>query len=131
MHTILLLQPWHLSDEKVVKAARDVFVTPTYVPDLVHTCLDLLLDGDSGVFHVTNGETVSWAELATKAAVMAGYDTSLIREVSHPYMYWKAKRPRYSALISEKGITLPTLEDALKRYFEAQENVYRSGSVAI
>jgi dTDP-4-dehydrorhamnose reductase len=130
-HNFITTTLANLRDEKRVKAAMDVFVTPTYVPDLVHTCLDLLLDGNRGIFHVTNGETVSWAQLATKAAIMAGYDTSLIREVSHPYMYWKAKRPRYSALISEKGITLPTLDNALERYFEAQENVYRSGNVAI
>jgi dTDP-4-dehydrorhamnose reductase len=120
-----------LRDDKPVKAAGQVFVTPTYVPDLVHTCLDLLMDGDSGVFHITNGETVSWAQLATKAAVMAGYDTSLIRDVSERFLYWKAKRPRYSALASEKGITLPTLDEALESYFEAQETPYRSGRVAI
>ncbi|HZH95502.1 MAG TPA: SDR family oxidoreductase, partial [Flavisolibacter sp.] len=120
-----------LRDDKPVKAAGQVFVTPTYVPDLVHTCLDLLMDGDSGVFHITNGDTVSWAQLATKAAVMAGYDTSLIRDVSERFLYWKAKRPRYCALASEKGITLPTLDEALASYFEAQETPYRSGRVAI
>jgi dTDP-4-dehydrorhamnose reductase len=108
-----------------------VFVTPTYVPDLVHACLDLLLDGDSGVFHISNDEVVSWAQLATKAAIMAGYDPTLVMEVSQRYMYWKAKRPSYSALTSEKGIKLPTLDNALERYFEAQEVLYRSGRIAI
>ncbi|HVG15640.1 MAG TPA: family 1 glycosylhydrolase, partial [Chitinophagaceae bacterium] len=37
-----------LGNDKPVKVATDVFVTPTYVPDLIHTCLDLLLDGDTG-----------------------------------------------------------------------------------
>ena len=120
-----------LRDDQEVKAVSDVFITPTYVPDLVHTCLDLLLDGDSGIFHITNGETVSWYQLATKAALMAGYDASLVMKVSQPYMFWRAKRPRYSALASEKGISLPPLDSALERYMESQESLYRSGSVAI
>lgn len=33
-------------------------------------------------------------------------------------MKWKAKRPLYSVLHSEKGIHLPTIENALLRYFE-------------
>jgi dTDP-4-dehydrorhamnose reductase len=130
-HNFITTTLARLRDDKPVKAASDVFVTPTYVPDLVHTCLDLLLDGDTGIYHLTNGDVVSWAQLATKAAVMAGYDPSLIHEVSHRFLYWKAKRPRYSALKSEKGITLPTLEQALERYFEAQESLYRSGRMAV
>jgi dTDP-4-dehydrorhamnose reductase len=130
-HNFVTTTLTRLRDDKPVKAAADVFVTPTYVPDLVHTCLDLLLDGDSGIFHITNGETVSWAELAIKAAVMAGYDRSLISEVSQQFLYWKAKRPRYSALVSEKGITLPTLDDALECYFETISTIYQTGKIAV
>ena len=120
-----------LREDRPVKAAADVYITPTYVPDLVHASLDLLLDGEEGIIHVTNGEVVSWAELAKKAAIMAGYDTSLIREVTHQHAGWKAKRPLYSALQSEKGIIMPGLDDALERFFEAQENLYRSGRIAV
>lgn len=120
-----------LREEQPVTAAGDVFVTPTYVPDLVHAALDLLLDGEPGIVHITNEEVVSWAQLAIKAANMAGYDTSLIHEISHRQMDWKARRPRYSALKSERGISLPDLDDALERFFEAQENLYRSGRMAI
>jgi dTDP-4-dehydrorhamnose reductase len=31
-----------------VAAASDVVMTPTYVPDLVHASLDLLIDGEQG-----------------------------------------------------------------------------------
>jgi dTDP-4-dehydrorhamnose reductase len=120
-----------LREDRPVKAAADVYITPTYVPDLVHASLDLLLDGEEGIIHVTNGEVVSWAELAKKAALMAGYDTGLIREVAHQHVGWKAKRPLYSALQSEKGIIMPGLDDALERFFEAQENLYRSGRIAV
>jgi len=121
----------NLREDKRVTATSDVFVTPTYVPDLVHTSLDLLLDNETGIFHVTNEEVVSWHELAVRVAQMAGYDTSLINEVPQQKQSWKAKRPLYSALRSEKGIKLPTLSNALERYFEAQENLYRSGRIAV
>jgi dTDP-4-dehydrorhamnose reductase len=120
-----------LREEQPVKAAVDVYMTPTYVPDLVHVCLDLLLDGEQGLVHLTNGEVVSWAQLATRAAIMAGYDVTLIREVTQRQTSWKAKRPVYSALSSEKGIRLPALDNALERFFEAQDDLYRSGKIAV
>lgn len=120
-----------LREDRPVKAAADVYMTPTYVPDLVHASLDLLLDGEEGIIHVTNGEVITWAQLAIKAALMAGYDINLIREIKNQQMGWKAKRPLYSALKSEKGIIMPGLDDALERFFEAQENLYRSGRIAV
>ena len=50
------------------RAAADVRISPTYVPDLVHVCLDLLIDGESGIWHLANVGDVSWAELAARAA---------------------------------------------------------------
>lgn len=32
-------------------AVDDTFVSPTYIPDLVHICLDLLIEGEQGVWH--------------------------------------------------------------------------------
>ena len=29
-------------------------VSPTYVPDLVHASLDLLIDGEHGLWHLAN-----------------------------------------------------------------------------
>lgn len=120
-----------LREDRPVKAAVDVYVTPTYVPDLVHACLDLLLDDETGIVHLTNSDVVSWAQLATMAAIMGGNDITLIREVDQSQMGWKAKRPSYSALRSEKGLCLPDLTDALERFFEAQEHLYRTGRIAV
>ncbi|HEX2532341.1 MAG TPA: family 1 glycosylhydrolase [Chitinophagaceae bacterium] len=102
-----------------VTAASDVTVSPTYVPDLAHMSLDLLLDGETGIVHVTNEGALTWADLARQVAVMAGYDPALVQAVPQADLRWKARRPAYSALQSEKGIRLCTLEQALERYFEA------------
>ncbi|QYF99601.1 family 1 glycosylhydrolase [Massilia sp. NP310] len=101
------------------QAARDVTVSPTYVPDLVNVSLDLLIDRERGIWHLTNGEAVSWFELARRACAAAGVSSERLQEVSVEECGYTARRPGYSALSSERGLLLPSLDDALKRYVEA------------
>ena len=101
------------------QAARDVTVAPTYVPDLVNASLDLLIDRERGVWHLTNGEAVSWAELARRACAAAGVSSDQLQEVSIEECGYVARRPGYSAMSSERGLLLPSLDDALRRYLEA------------
>jgi dTDP-4-dehydrorhamnose reductase len=111
-----------------VKAASDVKVSPTYVPDLVNACIDLLIDGEKGILHLTNKGAVSWAELAKKAASIAlevgsvpKTSDQLIIEKSMADLNLPAIRPRFSALDSERMAILPSLDDALARYFSQLE----------
>lgn len=98
-------------------APEDIIVSPTYVPDLVHACLDLLVDQESGIWHLTNEGELSWAELARKAAEIVDFNSALIQGFSaNELQGQQALRPRYSALSSERGQLLPPLEDALIRY---------------
>lgn len=99
-------------------AACDQVVSPTYVPDLVHAALDLLIDGESGVWHLANGGAVSWAEFAAMAAGAAGLDAGRVHSLRDAALNQRARRPRYSALASERGRVMPPLEDALRRYLE-------------
>jgi dTDP-4-dehydrorhamnose reductase len=104
-------EPW--------RAAEDQWISPTYVPDLVQAALDLLVDGEAGIWHLANRGAVTWAELATIAAEAARLDTALVHPVPGASLGLRAARPRYSALASERGTIMPTLEDGLLRYFEA------------
>ncbi|MFL6716109.1 MAG: family 1 glycosylhydrolase [Burkholderiaceae bacterium] len=97
-------------------AANDMTVSPTYVPDLVHACLDLLIDRESGLWHLTNSEPVTWADLAQRAGEMAGMDTAALLALPAGELGHVAARPRYSALHSQRAVLLPTLDDALARY---------------
>ena len=98
------------------KAASDQWVSPTYVPHLCHAALDLLVDGERGLWHLANRGAVSWAELAFMAAEAARLDTGLIEPVPGSSLGQRAPRPRYSALASENGPVMPTLEHGLERY---------------
>ena len=97
-------------------APGDLIITPTYVPDLVDTCLNLIVDGERGVWHLTNGRAVSWIELARLAAARAGLDPAGLREQKCADCRFVAPRPSYSALDSDRAILLPTLDDALGRF---------------
>ena len=98
-----------LHDGNRVIASDAVIVSPTYVPDLVHTALDLLIDRETGVWHLANQGIISWHELALRAANAAGIDAhNLVRAAN--------VQASATALTSERGVLLPPLEGALHRY---------------
>ncbi len=99
-----------------VEAADDQVVSPTYVPDLVHACLDLLVDGEAGLWHLAHPEALTWAELARRAAWQAGLDAQRVAGVPAARLGQRARRPAYSALSSERGRLMPPLASALARY---------------
>ncbi len=105
-----------LSQRRPFVAASDLIVSPTYVPDLVHASLNLLVDGEQGLWHLANRDALSWAQLARKAARMAGIPTATLQERSVALLRSPARRPAWSALDSERGRHMPPLEDALARY---------------
>jgi dTDP-4-dehydrorhamnose reductase len=97
-------------------AVADQLVSPTYVPDLVHASLDLLVDGEQRLWHVANLGAFSWWRFACLAAEAARLPTALIRPVNGASLGLPACRPRYSALRSERGDLADPLEAALERY---------------
>jgi dTDP-4-dehydrorhamnose reductase len=109
-----------LAAGRQVLAAGDTIVSPTYLPDLVHTCLDLAIDGEYGLWHLANASTTSWADLARGAAELAGHRVDCIVSVACAQLPWRARRPAFSALGSARGVLLPSLEDALRRYHHAR-----------
>ncbi|HEV2610876.1 MAG TPA: family 1 glycosylhydrolase [Noviherbaspirillum sp.] len=102
-------------------AANDMTVSPTYVPDLVHACLDLLIDKEKGVWHLTNAQPITWADLALKATEMAGIDSSRLETRTCSGLGYVAARPMYSALGTRKAVFLPSLEDAIARFLRLHQ----------
>jgi dTDP-4-dehydrorhamnose reductase len=96
-------------------APNDVKITPTYVPDLVHVSLDLLLDDAQGIWHLANKGAYTWAEFARLAASIAKLDPEVLQEVSAADIELPAYRPKNTALTSIKADLMPTVEDALYR----------------
>ncbi len=110
-----------MSNGESFVAADDAFVSPTYIPDLVRACLDLLIDGECGVWHLANVGEISWVEFARRGAEVAGIMSPEIEGRPTRNLGLAARRPLYSVLGSERGVLLPSLECALNRYFNECE----------
>ncbi|MUG95816.1 sugar nucleotide-binding protein [Scytonema sp. UIC 10036] len=116
--TIALQQ---LSAGNTFVAAEDATVSPTYVPDLVHTSLDLLIDGENGLWHLANKGAIAWADLARLAAKKAGISVSNLIPRPTKELGLIAKRPNYSVLGSSRGELMPCLDSAIERYFHERQ----------
>ncbi|WP_114953038.1 family 1 glycosylhydrolase [Sphingosinicella terrae] len=81
-------------------------VSPTFVPDLCHAVLDLLIDGETGIRHLANLGSVSWHGFARRVTEASGLDPRLVVENPEP-------QPRSTALVSVRGASLRPLEQAL------------------
>jgi dTDP-4-dehydrorhamnose reductase len=105
-----------------VRAADDIVVSPTYVPDLVNTTLDLLIDEETGLWHLANTGAVTWFEFARQAADACGERTDAIERASAAELGWLATRPAFSALASERGTVMRPLDEALSAFAEHHES---------
>jgi len=114
-----------LSKGQVFVAADDITISPTYVPDLVNVALDLLIDGEHGIWHLANSGVVTWAEFARLVANKAGYNAARIWSRSSDSLGFVARRPPFTALSSERGSFMPSLEDGLDRFFEDRKWDYK------
>lgn len=104
-------------------AIADAMISPTYVPDLVNTSLDLLIDGECGLWHLSNPGAIAWVDLARWTAQRAGLDPAAIESCSLQALGLPALRPRYSVLSSERGILLPGLDEAIARYLQECDHI--------
>ena len=104
---------------RAVPAADDVTISATYVPELAHVTLDLLIDDEHGIWHLSNPGPVTWADLARLAIERAGLDPRSIAARPAASMGWTAVRPPYSALGSVRGSIMQPLNRAMDAYFAA------------
>lgn len=99
-------------------AAHDQIVSPTYVPDLCNAVLDLAIDGEAGIWHLTNGAPITWDAFARRLAESCGLDPGLVEPRAGRDLGWVAPRPPYVALASNRGRLMPSLESAIQRFAE-------------
>lgn len=93
------------------EACPSSIVSPTYVPDLCHATLDLLIDGEQGIWHLANEGALSWRDFARQVAAGVGYSEERVRAA-------KAGPTRNNALASKRGGPLRPLPQALDAWLE-------------
>ena len=105
-----------LAEGRAFAAANDLVVSPTYVPDLTEAVLDLLIDGETGLWHLANQGDVTWFEFGQQIAEACGFGRTAIEPRAWRSFGWAAPRPASAPLTSERGLILPSLEHAIDRY---------------
>jgi dTDP-4-dehydrorhamnose reductase len=110
-----------LQSGMAVTVADDIYISPTYVPDLVHATLDLLIDEEKGIWHLANKGNLTWADFAYETADRYRLDETLIHAMPQRNLLYPARRPHNSVLGSEKGHLLPTFENAMERFFNEMQ----------
>jgi dTDP-4-dehydrorhamnose reductase len=122
IRTGALFSPWdnnndagclidNLKYQLLSSGASPEMISPTYVPDLVHTCLNLLIDNESGIWHLANSGTITRARFADQIA------RSIDHSVYH-VIQQKKSGTKNATLQSTRGALLPPLTDALNRFYE-------------
>ena len=95
-------------------ASDRTVISPTYVPDLVQAALDLLLDEEKGIWHLTNQGAVSWHQLACEVADAAKANRSLIRAED-------GADEVDTSLTSKRGLLLRPLDAAISEFVGSSE----------
>lgn len=120
--------PWHKNDrlrmilrsglnsERQIFLPSDIIMSPAYIPDIVNTVLDLLIDGESGIWHLSNQQETTLYDFARLALEIAGLNENIVAAVPSSRLDYAALRPPYSVLESSGGITLPLLNNALTNF---------------
>jgi dTDP-4-dehydrorhamnose reductase len=112
-----------LANGRPFKASRTSFVSPTYVPDLCHTTLDLLVDGENGLWHLANQGRMSWYDLAVQVAEEAGLDVGLIEADEGP--------PADNSLASKHGAQMRAVEEAIRDYVAAVRDQFQVPGLSV
>ena len=106
-----------LHEGRELEASASESVAPTYVPDLAHAALDLLIDGETGIWHLANAGEVSWHDFALRLAEGANIRRRLVKPI--------LRERRNTALGSARGLLLPSLDSAIDRFFRDNEHDWR------
>lgn len=105
-----------LSAGRAFRALADVTMSPTYVPELADATLDLLVDGEHGLWHLASAGALTWLDFARLGAERAGVDATRLEPVTLADARLAAARPRWSVLGSARGPMLGAVENAICHY---------------
>ena len=107
------------ASRKELEVVDDQRGCPTYTIDLARTIVELCRKGARGTVHATNRGECTWFDFA-RAIVREGGLSTMVNPTTSDKFVRPAKRPAYSVLSSASltnlGLSMPTWQDALRRY---------------
>jgi dTDP-4-dehydrorhamnose reductase len=106
------------------RAAEDVTISPSYLPHLVTAALDLLIDGECGIWHLANQGAITHADFVRTIVRGASLPGELVQGVGAAEIGWLAPRPHYSVLGSGRGLLMPPLDQAIAHCLESAREAW-------
>ena len=103
----------NLSEGLPQEALIDSTVSPTYIPHLIHNVLDLLIDEEVGIAHLTNVGGDSWYNISCQIAKMLSLPIELVVPRKQQEMQLPAPRPINARLKDTRFGVMPSMEAAL------------------
>lgn len=103
-----------------VTLPADLMISPTYLPHLADALLDLIIDGETGIWHLANDGRGSVVDIVRRVARVAELDDSLVLGCLSGALGLLARRPFAVPLASARGRVMPPLHRALDSYVESQ-----------
>lgn len=103
-----------------INIVSDQIGSPTYTEDLAPLLCDMIMTDKYGIYHATNEEVCTWAELAEEIFQLKNINTK-VKKISTEEFNAKAIRPKNSRL-SKKSLDangfyrLPNWKNALERF---------------
>ena len=121
LRTSSLFGPWTLPQflapvlrDRGLAIVPEGEISPTYIPDLGHALLDLLIDGETGIWHLANQGRISWSDFLR--SICAGVSVPLPKIKVASLESFPARRPVQGALCSRRGWLMPSLDNAFSRF---------------
>lgn len=112
-----------LPKNEPMKLVNDQFRAPTWADDLAYGCVEIILRGQKGVFHLSGPETLAISGLVRRIAAHLGIAEPGIEEISSDTLNQPAKRPPRTGFDLSKARTLlgyapKTLEETIDLLLE-------------
>ncbi|MGH7245602.1 MAG: dTDP-4-dehydrorhamnose reductase [Nitrosotalea sp.] len=110
-----------INKKESLEVSSEQIVNPTYTVDIANAIRKILNKNlPFGIYHLTNEGYCSWADFAKEIIKLSNGSLKIVPVDRHAVDKSGMRRPKFSALANTKakkhGISLPVLEDALKRY---------------
>ena len=81
-----------------LRVVDDQVGSPTYAGDLARALAQLMAEGLTGVFHLTNAGSCSWYEFTREILRQAGFGATPVAPITSHELNRPARRPAYSVL---------------------------------
>jgi len=113
-----------------LKVVDNIYISPSYTRDAARGLASLVYKGVDGTVHLANNGICTWYEFARAATDLAGIRATVTPVASQEYPT-RGRRPKNSALATERLVPLRPWQEALKAYLVEKGHVTAAGCLLL